>query len=72
MLVGAILHPQRFEKQRERCSGEGLKDKNHTYSGEYARTRSHPPKESSQGSQDVNFVLKWGESGKNRGRDVYI
>ena len=44
-----ILHPQRFEKQRERCSGEGLKDKNHTYSGEYACARSRPPKESAQG-----------------------
>ena len=49
MLAGAILHPQRFEKQRERCSGEGLKDKNHTYSVEYACARSRPPKESSQG-----------------------
>ena len=44
-----ILHLQRFEKQRERGSGEGLKDKNHTYSGEYACARSRPPKESSQG-----------------------
>ncbi len=44
-----ILHPQCFDIQTERSSGEGLKDKNHTYSEEYACARSRHLKESSQG-----------------------